>query len=133
MIGQPARRGRDAEALEGLVRDVLVAHLGDDLARREEDGRAELLAALREQELVEIGERDDEVDVVLDYEPGELGDVGGIVDARHELVAIRVVERGREAVDVGRDGGRTGPAEGGHDVDALARAGEKDGRHGERA
>ena len=85
-VGQPARRRRDAEALEGLVCHVLVAHLGDDLAGGKEDGRAELVAVLREDELVEIGERDDEVDVVLDDEAGELRHVLRVADARNELV-----------------------------------------------
>ena len=127
--GSQLRRRRDAEALEGLVCHVLVAHLGDDLARGKEDGRAQLPAALREDELVEIGERDDEVDVVLDDEAGELRHVLRVADARNELVLIRVVERRGQAVDVGRDRRRAGSAEGGHDVDALAGAGEKDGRH----
>jgi hypothetical protein len=115
------------------VRGVLVAHLGDDLGGREEHGRPELLAVASEDELVEVGERDDQVDVLLSDETRQLGHVLRVADARHELVMVGVVEGRREAVDVGRDRGRAGPTEGGHDVDALARAGEKDGRHGERA
>ena len=132
-VGQPARRGRNPEALEGLVRGVLVAHLGHDLGGREEHGRPELLAVASEDELVEVGERDDEVDVVVGNEARQLGHVLRVADARHELVVVSVVERRREAVDVGRDRGRSGPAEGGHDVDALHCAGEKYGCHGVRA
>ena len=86
-----------------------------------------------EGQLVEIGQRDDQVDGVLGDQGCELGEVARVVDAQDELVAIRVVERRSERVDVDRDCGRAGPAERGDDVDALAGAREEDGGHGERA
>ena len=48
---------------------------------------------------------------------------------RDERLVVRVVERRRQRVEVGGDRGGTGPAERGHDVDALPRAGEEDGGH----
>jgi hypothetical protein len=132
-LRQPARRRRDAEPLERLMREVLVAHLGDDLRGRQEDGGTELVAGAGEGELIEVGQRDDEIDTVLLDEAGQRRDVLRVADARHELVPVGVVERGREAVDVGRDRRRAGPAEGGHDVDALPSAREENRRHGERA
>ena len=83
-------------------------------------------------QLVEVGERDDQLDVVLGDERRERGDVARVVDARDERVVVGVVERRRERVDVGGDRGRAGPAEGRDDVDALAGAGEEDRRHGGR-
>ena len=116
------------------MREVLVAHLLDDVGRATgAPATAMLVAGAGEDQLVEVGERDDQVDVVLGDEGRELGDVARVVDAPDELVAIRVVERRRERVDVDRDCGRAGPAERRDDVDALAGAGEEDGGHGERA
>ncbi len=70
---------------------------------------------------------------MLGDEGCELGDVARVVDTPDELVAVSVVERRSEGVDVDRDRGRAGPAERRNDVDALAGAGEEDGGHGERA
>ena len=113
--------------------EVLVAHLLGDLGGRQKNWCAELVARAGEHELVEIGERDDEVDAVLFDELCQLGHVAGVVDPYDELVAVRVVERRSEAVDVRCDRGRTRPAEGRDDVHALPGAGEEDRRHGERA
>ena len=66
-------------------------------------------------------------------ERGDLRHVARIVDAEDELIAVGVVERRREAVDVGRDRRRARPAEGRDDVHALSCAGEEDRCHGERA
>ena len=120
------------EPLEGLVGQVLVAHLLGHAGRREEQRRAEVVARGGEDHLVEIGERDDQVDVVLGDEPGQLGHIAGVVHAEDELVTVRVVEGGRERVGVRGNGRRAGPAERRDDVDALPRAGEEDRRHGER-
>ena len=79
--------------------------------------------------MVEIGERDDQADVVLVDEPAQRGDVAGVVDPRHERMVVGVVERGRERVEVGRDGRRAGAPERRDDVDALPRAGEEDRSH----
>ena len=49
------------------------------------------------------------------------GDVAGIVDARREEVPAGGVQRGRERIDVGRDGLGAGTPEGADDVDALTR------------
>ena len=132
ILGQPARRRRDSERLEGLVGEVLVAHLLRHVRRRQEERCAELVTCAGEDQLVEIGERDDEVDAVLGDELRELRDVARIVDADDELVAVGVVERRRERVDVDGNGRRAGPAEGRDDVDALPCAGEEDRGHGER-
>ena len=82
--------------------------------------------------LVEVGQRHDEPDVVLGDERRERRHVAGIVDPRDERHVIGVVERGRERVEVGGDRGGAGPAERGHDVDALAGAGEENRGHGGR-
>ena len=121
-------------ALEEEVRLVLVAHRPADLGRRDEhERRRERVARLREEHLVEVGERDDQADVVLGDECRERGDVAGAVDARDERVVVGVVERGRERVGVGRDRRRAGAAEGRDDVHALPGAGEEDGGHGREA
>ena len=122
-------------ALEGLVREVLVAHLrATTSAGERRTGAPSSSRALREDELVEVGQRDDEVDVVLDDEARRAAARSpGRPTREDELVAVGVVERRRQAVDVGRDRRRAGPAEGRDDVDALPGAGEEDRRHGERA
>ena len=94
--------------------------------------RAERVARAREQLVVEVGQRHDQAHVVREHEVADRGEVAGVVDARHERVAVGVVERRRERVDVGRDRRRAGAPEGGDDVDALAGAGEEDGGHGRR-
>ena len=114
------------------MREVFVAHALGHVDRREEEGGAELVACAREDQLVEVGERDDEVDAVLGDELRELGHVAGVVHADDELVAVGVVERRRERVDVHGNGRRAGPAEGRDDVHALPCTGEEDRRHGER-
>ena len=97
--------------------------------RHEHDSAAELVARLGELQMVEIGQRHDQANLVQRDEIAERGHVAGVVDSRHERVPIGVVERGRERVDVGRDRRRAGARERGDDVDALARAREQDGRH----
>ncbi len=82
--------------------------------------------------VVEVGQRHDQPDVVREHEVADRVEVAGVVDARHERVAVGVVERRRERVDVGGDRRRAGAPERGHDVDALAGAGEEDGGHGRR-
>jgi hypothetical protein len=42
---------------------------------------------------------------------------------------VGVVQRGREAVEIGGDRRRARAREGAHDVDALPGTGEEDGRH----
>ena len=118
-------------ALEEGVGEVLVAHrLADLRLGHERQCRLEDAARAREQELVEVGERDDELDVVLLDELRERRDVGWILDSRHELEVIRVPERGSERVEVGGDRRRARATEGRDDVDALPGAGEEDGCHG---
>ena len=131
VVRQPRARAVDAVRLEEQVRQVLVAHRRADLGRRcEHDCRRERFPTRREDPLIEIGQRDDETDVVCGDEPGEGGDVPGVVDARHQRLVIGVVERRRERIDVGRDGGGARPPERGDDVDALAGAREENGGHG---
>ena len=113
--------------LEEDVSEVLVAHPLADLGLGDErQGGRELLPRARQQDLVEIGERDDQPDVVLGYERGQRSDVARVVDARDEGVLVGVVERRGERVDVGGDRRRARPPERRHDVDALSRAGEED-------
>ncbi len=90
----------------------------------------ELVAALGERVVVEVGERDDERDVVLGDERAQRGQVRRVVDARDERVAVGVVERRRERVDVRRERRRAGARERAEDVDPLAGAREEHGRHG---
>jgi hypothetical protein len=66
---------------------------------------------------------------VLGDDRRERVDVARVAHSRDERPVVGVVERGRERVEVGRDGRRAGPPEGAHDVDALPRAREEDGRH----
>ncbi len=115
------------------MREVLVAHLLDDVGRGQEHRHGDVIPGSGEDQLVEVGQGNDQVDGVLGDESRELWDVARVVDASDELVPIRVVERGSERVDVDRERRRAGPAEGRDDVDALARACEEDGGHGERA
>ena len=119
--------------LEEDVRDVLVGHRRAHLVRRrEQQRRRERLAVARDDALVDVGHRHDEPDVVLGDERRERRHVAGIVDPRDERHVIGVVERRREAVEVGGDRRRAGPAERGHDVDALPGAGEENGGHERR-
>ena len=112
------------------MREVLVAHRPAHVRRRgEHERRRELVACRRDDLLVEVGERDDETDVVLRDEPGERRDIPGVVDAWDERAVVRVVQRRRERIEVGRDRGRAGASERADDVDALARAGEEDRGH----
>ena len=83
--------------------------------------------------MVEIGERDDQPDVVLVDEPVQEGDVAGIVDPRRDRVVVGVPEGRRQRIEVGRDGRRAGARERRDDVDALPRAGEEDRSHGREA
>ena len=95
----------------------------------EHDRAAQVVAGLRELQVVEIGERDDQPDVVQLDEVARGHPRTGVVDPGHERPAVGVVESRRELVDVGGDRRRAGAAEGRDDVDALARAREQDGRH----
>ena len=90
------------------VREVLVAHLLDDVGRRQEHRHGDVITGPSEGQLVEIGQRDDRP-------------------------AIGVVQRGRQLAAVDGDGRRSGAREGGDDVDALPGAREKDRRHDVRA
>jgi hypothetical protein len=111
------------------VGGVLVVRALDDLELREEHGGAELVASLGEKRHVKVGQRHDEAHTELLHELREPRDVLGRRDRRREHAVVGVVEGRRERVQV--DGNGLGPRipERGHDVDALARAGEEDGRH----
>ena len=71
----------------------------------------------------------DEADVVLRDERRERRDVARVVDTRDERPVVRVVERGRQRVEVGGDGRRAGTGERADDVDALSRAREEHRAH----
>src|SRR4029453_15593029 len=77
--------------------------------------------------LVEWRQGHDKAYVVSGNHFAQLGDVARIVHPRDERVPVRVVERGCKGIDVGRDGGRAGAAEGGDDIDTPAGAREQDG------
>ena len=70
---------------------------------------------------------------MLGDERGESIDVPWVANRRNERPAVGVVESRRERVEVGGDGGRARAREGAHDVHALSRAREEDGRHDARA
>ncbi len=130
LVREPGRRRADAALLEEAVREVLVAAARDRLRLgHEHDRLAEAIAIRGEDEVIEVGERDDQADVVHLHELREGGDVAGVVHGRHERTAVGVVERRREVADVRGDRRRARTAERGDDVDALARAREEDGRH----
>ena len=111
------------------MREVLVAEPLDRVSVRQQDERAELVARACEQRLVQIGERNEEIDAVLVDDAPQRPYVLRIVDARHEDVAVGVVERRRQRVDVRGDRRRACAAKGTDDVDALARAREEDRGH----
>ena len=115
---------------EEPVCEVLVGTALDRLdVRHEHDGAAEVVTRLRQLQVVEVGQRHDQADVVEHDEVSQRRDVARVVDPWHERVPVGMVERGRELVDVGRDRRRACARERGDDVDALARAREQDGRH----
>ena len=112
------------------MREELVTHRTAHSGSRGEHERGrERVSRGGDDLLVEVGERNDEADVVLGDERPERADVARIVDSWHERAMVRVVEGRRERVEVGGDGGRARPPERAHDVDALAGASEEDGRH----
>ena len=63
-VGQPCRRRADAALDEEQVGEPLVGERVDDLGRRQQHERAELVARAREHAVIEIGERNDQLDVV---------------------------------------------------------------------
>ena len=94
------------------MREELVgAALDRLLARDEHEHVAERLLRPGEHEMVEVGQRHDQANVVQRHEVAERRDVAGVVDPRDDGVAVGVVERRGERVDVGRDRRRTGTAE----------------------
>ena len=130
IAGKPGARAVDPVRLEEQVRKVLVRHRPADLGRRcENERRGERVASCGDGLLVEVGQRHEQPDVVLGDESRQRGDIAGVVDAWDEGTVVCVVERGRQGIDVGRDRGRAGAAEGADDVDALPRAGEEHGGH----
>ena len=92
--------------LEEAVRRVLVerqlAGLGIGGHDRRAD-RGEVVAARGQDGLVEVGQRQHRADGVLLAEGEQRRHVAGIVDARHERLAVGQVERGRERAGVGCD------------------------------
>ena len=80
------------------MRLVLVLAERDRLRARQEHERAELVAVRGEHAVVEVGERDDELDSVLGDERGERRDVARVVDGRDGRAQVGGVERGRELV-----------------------------------
>src|SRR6266542_1782305 len=62
-------------------------------------------SAAGEQTLVEVGERDDQADVVLLHELAQRRDVGRIVDPRRQHVEVGVIKGRREGARVHGDRG----------------------------
>jgi hypothetical protein len=129
LVGEPRVRRRDAALREEQVREVLVAEALHGVGVRQQHEGAELVAGAGEDRLVEIGERDDQANVVRVDEAPQRRHVIGVVDPWDELVAIGVVERRGERVRVGRDRRRARAAERADDVDALSGAREENRRH----
>ena len=127
LVGSQVGRA-DALLFEGVC-EYLSGSARSSWAGHEDDGRRQLSSQPRQDHMVEVGERDDQPDVVGVDEVAEGADVAVVVDARHERAAVGVVERRRERIDVGRDRRRARAAERGDDVDALPGAREEDGRH----
>ena len=111
------------------MREILVGEALDDLRVRQEHERAHLVTRLRERDLVEVRERHDEAHVVLVDEGAQRRHVTLLLDAWHERVAVGVVERRRERVDVCGDGRGARAPERVEDVDSLPGTREEDRRH----
>ena len=75
--------------------------------------------------MVQIGERDDQADVVLVDESTDRVDVAGVDDPRCDRVVVRMPQGRRERVEVRGDRGGARTRESRDDVDALACAGEE--------
>ncbi len=123
-VRQPRQRGADAALLEQLVREPLVRERVDDLRRRQQNERAELVARASKDAVVEVGERGTTSEMSCASISPQRGHVAGVAHARDEACLVRVVERGRERVHVGRERPRAGALESRNDVDPLASAGE---------
>ena len=115
--------------LEEAVCEQLVLAEPDRLGPGQQHQRAERVAVLGEQHVVEVGERDDEPRVVQVDQLAQRVEVARVVDARHERAPVGGVQRGRQLVDVDGERGRAGAPEGGDHVDALAGAGEEHDGH----
>ena len=87
-----------------------------------------------EHAVVEVGERDDELDAVLGDERARAPRCSpGSSTGGHERAAVGGVQRRRELVQVDRERRRPGAPERLDDVDALPGAGEEDDGHGAEA
>ena len=89
LAGEPGRRRRNSVREEEGVRGVLVLAAADRLRIGQQDERAEPVAFLGEQEVVEVGQRHDQFRVVLVDEPPQGVDVPRIAHRRHERAAGR--------------------------------------------
>ena len=121
---------RDPALVEEAVRErTCPRRAGSSPARAAARARRARRARCGEQQVVEVGERDDEPDVVLldERRAARRGSRGR--RPRHDRVPVGGVERRRELVRVDRERRRAGAAEGGDDVDPLSRAGEEDDGH----
>ena len=130
LLDQPACGRGDPALLEERVRDVLVSGPPHDLGVGKKHDRVQLVAPLGQQQLVEVGQRDHQPDVVNTDQLLERGQIAWIVDPRDDRMHVGVVDRGRELVGVDRERAGAGPAERGHDIHALPGAGEEDAGHG---
>ena len=109
---------------------VLVLETLDDLRVGEQHHCSELLARACQRDLVEIGQRHDQADVVLLDERAQSRNVVRVVHPRDKGVLVGVVERRCERVGIRCNGCGAGSAERAHDVHALPGTREENGRHG---
>ena len=129
-VREPRRGRRDPALLEQHVREVLVLEALDDFRGRQKNECAHLVAGTRQRDLIEICERNDQVDALLLDELAQSRDVSIVLDSRHERMQVGVVESGSERIDVRGNRDRTGLTKRLDDVDALSRTREENRRHG---
>ena len=129
-VRKPGRRRVDAAFLEKNVRQVLVPEPRDDLRVGQQEERAELVPRLGEHHVVEVGQRDDDADVVLLHEPAQRRQIVVVFDPGHKCPVLRGVQRGSQCVDVRGNGRGACAVECVDDVDTLSCAREEDGGHG---
>ncbi len=130
VVRRPRRRRRDPALLEEAVGEELVLAEPDRVRPGQQHERAELVAMLGEEAVVEVGERYDEPHVVQRDELAQRVEVAGVVDARDEGAAVGRVQGRSELVGVDGQRRRAGAGKGGDDVDSLPRAGEEHDGHG---
>ena len=118
----------NAVTVGAFTEKVFIRH--DDFRGWQQNECAHLVAGTRQRDLIEICERNDQVDALLLDELAQSRDVSIVLDSRHERMQVGVVESGSERIDVRGNRDRTGLTERLDDVDALSRTREENRRHG---